>query len=208
MGCWWNLDGTVKPQDGKMDEAAKILSEYDCYFSSGIEEGTFDLSFGDERGYSFTDDLAEELAPLLLDGEIDVHNDDDDTYCRYSFHDGRYTFCAGDKFIYFSGFEDDFAETLPDEVVQAVLRKYAKGKLSVKTPGGVIEANISPDPDYPGIWVQNVSMPGEPGAVMEYGPVDDCETPSMKLRVYKAEDPDGNPDVYRMGKEQLTNTHR
>ena len=66
MGCWWNLDGTVKPQDGKMNEAAKILSEYDCYFSSDLEEGTFDLSFGDERWHSFADDLAKELAPLLL----------------------------------------------------------------------------------------------------------------------------------------------
>lgn len=43
MGCWWYLDGTVKPQNGKMDEAAKILSEYNCEFSSSIEEGTFDL---------------------------------------------------------------------------------------------------------------------------------------------------------------------
>ena len=138
MGCYWYLDGTVKPQNGKMDEAAKILSEYDCEFSSGIEEGTLDLSFSGERGYSFTDDLAEELAPLLLVGEIDVYNDDDDTYCRYSFHDGRYTYCDGDKFICFSGFEDDFAETLPDEIVQAVLRKYAAkpDNLSVKTRKG------------------------------------------------------------------------
>lgn len=125
MGCWWYLDGTVKPQNGKMDEAAKILSEYNCEFSSGIEEGTFDLDFSGDRGDSFPDDLAKELAPLLLDGEIDAHNDDNDTYCRYSFHDGRYTYCDGDKFICFSGFEDDFAETLPDEIVQAVLRKYA-----------------------------------------------------------------------------------
>ena len=154
MGCWWNLDGTVKPQNGKMDEAAKILFEYDCEFDSGLEEGTFDLSFSDERWHSFAGDLAKELAPLLLDGEIDAHNDDNDTYCRYSFHNGRYTchtgdkficfhnddndtYCrysfhngrytchTGDKFICFSGFEDDFAETLPDEIVQAVLRKYA-----------------------------------------------------------------------------------
>ena len=138
MGCWWNLDGTVKPQDGKMNEAAKILSEYDCYFSSDLEEGTFDLSFGDERWHSFADDLAKELAPLLLDGEIDAHNDDNDTYCRYSFHNGRYTCHTGDKFICFSGFEDDFAETLPDEIVQAVLRKYAAkpDNLSVKTRKG------------------------------------------------------------------------
>ena len=138
---WWNLDGTVKPQDGKMNEAAKILSEYDCYFSSDLEEGTFDLSFGDERWHSFADDLAKELAPLLLDGEIDAHkhnNDDDDTYCRYSFRDGRYTCHTGDKFICFSGFEDDFAETLSDEIVRAVLRKYAAtpDNLSVKTPDG------------------------------------------------------------------------
>ena len=138
MGCYWYLDGTVKPEDGKMDEAAKILSEYDCEFSSGIEEGTLDLSFSGERGYSFAGDLAKELAPLLLDGEIDAHNDDNDTYCRYSFHNGRYTCHTGDKFICFSGFEDDFAETLPDEIVQAVLRKYAAkpDNLSVKTRKG------------------------------------------------------------------------
>ena len=138
MGCWWNLDGTVKPQNGKMDEAAKILFEYDCEFDSGLEEGTFDLSFSDERWHSFAGDLAKELAPLLLDGEIDAHNDDNDTYCRYSFHNGRYTCHTGDKFICFSGFEDDFAETLSDEIVRAVLRKYAAtpDNLSVKTPDG------------------------------------------------------------------------
>lgn len=129
MGCWWYLDGIVKPRDGKMNEAAKVLSEYDCYFRSGIEEGTFDIDFSGDRVDSFPDDLAEELAPLLLDGEIDAHNDDDDTYCRYSFHDGRYTYCDGEKFVWFHGFEDDFAETLPDEIVQAVLRKYAKDRL-------------------------------------------------------------------------------
>ena len=129
MGCWWYLDGIVKPRDGKMDEVARILTEYGCYFSSGIEEGTFDIDFSGDRGDSFADDLAEELAPLLLDGEIDAHNDDDDTYCRYSFHDGRYTYCDGEKFVWFHGFEDDFAETLPDKIVQAVLRKYTKDRL-------------------------------------------------------------------------------
>lgn len=138
MGCWWYLDGTVKPQNGKMDEVAKVLFKYDCEFGSGIEEGAFDVSFSGDRGDSFTDDLADELAPLLLDGEIDAHNDDDDTDCRYSFHDGRYTRHTGDKFICFSGFEDDFAETLPDEIVQAVLRKYAAkpDNLSLKTRKG------------------------------------------------------------------------
>lgn len=147
MGCWWNLNGTVKPQNEKMDEVTKILTKYDCDCSSGIEEGTLDLSFSGYYGYSFADDLVEELAPLLLNGEIDVHNDDYDSDGRFSFHDGRYTYCEGDKYIYFPGFADDFAETLPDEIVQAVLRKYAKDRLSVKTPDGVIEANISQDSD-------------------------------------------------------------
>ena len=130
MGCWWELDGIVKPQNGKMDEAAKILTKYDCNFYNGIEEGTFDLDFSGDCEYSYTDDLAEELAPLLSDGEIDAHNGDNDTDHRYSFRDGRYTYCEGNQFICFPGFEDEFAETLPDKVVQAVLRKYAKGSLS------------------------------------------------------------------------------
>lgn len=207
MGCWWYIEGTVKPQTGKMDDAVGVLKEYDydCDFGSGIEEGTLDVSFSGERGDSFADDFVAELAPFLQEGEIDVHNDDDDTYYRYECRSGKYTFRAGDKFIYFPGYEEDFAEQLPDEVIQAVLRKHADiqpDRLSVKTPGGVIEAKISPESNYAGIWVQNVSMPGEPGAVMEYGPVEDDGTPSIKLRVYKAEDPHGNPDVYRMGKEQ------
>lgn len=138
MGCWWYLDGTVKPQNGKMDEVAKVLFKYDCEFGSGIEEGAFDVSFSGDRGDSFTDDLADELAPLLLDGEIDAHNDDYDTDCRYSFHDGGYTYCTGNKFICFAGFEDDFAEMLPDKVIQAILRKYAAkpDNLSLKTRKG------------------------------------------------------------------------
>ena len=126
MGCWWYMEGTVKPAKGKMEEAAAVLEKYGCYFGNGIEEGTFDLSFSDERGYSFADDLVQELSPLLLEGEIDAHNDDDDTYYRYECSNGRYTFCAGDKFIYYPGYEEDLAEQMPDKIVQAILKKYAK----------------------------------------------------------------------------------
>lgn len=135
MGCWWDVNGTVKPKKEKMEEAAAVIKKYDCDFGNGIEEGTFDLSFYDERGYGFVDDLVEELSPLLLEGEIDAHNDDDDAYDRYKCSNGGYTFCAGDKFIYFPGYEDDFAEQMPDKIVQAILKKYAKVPDSKKKSG-------------------------------------------------------------------------
>ena len=93
MGCWWYIEGTVKPQTGKMDDAVGVLKEYDydCDFGSGIEEGTLDVSFSGERGDSFADDFVAELAPFLQEGEIDVHNDDDDTYYRYECRSGKYT---------------------------------------------------------------------------------------------------------------------
>lgn len=135
MGCWWCFDGVVKPADNKMNDVAGVLREYDCDFGSGIEEGTLDISFSDERGYGFVDDLVAELSPLLLEGEIDAHNDDDDTYYRYECSNGGYTCHTGDKFIYYPGYEEDLAEQMPDKIIQAILKKYAKAPDNKKESG-------------------------------------------------------------------------
>ena len=76
----------------------------------------------------------------------------------------------------------------------------------MKTPGGVIEAKISPESNYAGIWVPERVHAGR--ARCGYG-VRTCReddgTPSIKLRVYKAEGsswksgciPDGKGAVMR-----------
>lgn len=135
MGCYWDIEGTVKPQNGQMQTVAAILKRYECDFMFGIEEGTFDVSFCEERGYSFADDLADELKPYLHEGEINAHDNDQDAYCRYEFYDGECTFRDGEKFIYYKGSAEDFAEQLPDEVIKAVLKKYAKASDNKKESG-------------------------------------------------------------------------
>ena len=126
MGCYWYLEGTVKPQDGHFGDAAKILTEYGCDLSGDSKAGTLNLSFSGERGYSFAHDLAEELAPLLLKGKIDAHVDDTDSYYRYSFRNGIYRFCVGESLIWFRGYEDEFVEALPDKIIYAVLEKVSE----------------------------------------------------------------------------------
>lgn len=126
MGCYWYLDGVVKPQNGKLGDVAKILTEYGCELSGDSKAGTLNLSFSGERGYGFTHDIAEALAPLLLEGKIDAHGDDTDTYYRYSFRDGIYRFCVGESLIWFRGYEDEFVESLPDQIILAVLEKFAE----------------------------------------------------------------------------------
>lgn len=126
MGCWWALEGTVKPKNGKLGDVAKILTEYGCELSGDSKAGTLNLSFSGERGYCFTHDIAEALAPLLLDGKIDARGDDTDSYYRYSFRNGIYRFCVGESLIWFRGYEDEFVEALPDEIILAVLTKFAE----------------------------------------------------------------------------------
>lgn len=126
MGCYWEIKGTVKPMKGKKDDVADVLRNFECDFSNGIEEGTFDLYLADDSGYGFADDLAEALEPILSEGKIDAENYDDEAYFRYEFSYGRYTYYYGKKFIYYNGFTDDFVDQLPDEVIQAVIKKYAK----------------------------------------------------------------------------------
>lgn len=126
MSTYWNIGGTIKPQNGQMQTVAAILKRYECDFISGIEEGTFDVSYCEDQGYSFADDLADELKPFLHEGEIDAHDEDSDSYYRYEFFDGECTFREGEKFIYYKGSAEDFAEHLPDEVIKAVLKQYSK----------------------------------------------------------------------------------
>ena len=126
MGCWWALEGTIKPQNGHLGDVAKILTEYGCELSGDSKAGTLSLSFSGERGYSFTHDIARELAPLLLEGKIDAHGDDTDSYYRYSFRNGICRFCVGESLIWFRGYEDEFVESLPDKIIQAVLEKFTE----------------------------------------------------------------------------------
>lgn len=61
-------------------------------------------------------------------------------------------------------------------------------EIEIDTPIGKITATILPDTEYVGIALLYESD-GQPGAIMEYDPENKC----VQLRIYGADDPDGDP---------------
>lgn len=147
MSAYWYIDGTVRPKDGVIKKAIAVMEDYDCEYTQ-LGDGTIEMRASLDDMDSYADDLATALAPLMQDGDMDAKNDDiSDGYYRYVFHDGQYDVHPGTPFVYYSGDPDDFVEQLPDEIVQAVLHKYAStasAAPSMKTTMNLSTAHLRP----------------------------------------------------------------
>lgn len=144
--AYWYVDGIVTPKNKKADKAIAVMQDYDCEYK--MDDGAIELHASIDDMDSYADDLASTLAPLVKDGDMDAKNDDAlDDYRRYVFHDGQYDVHPGTPFVYYSGDPDDFVEQLPDEIVQAVLHKYAStasAAPSMKTTMNLSTAHLRP----------------------------------------------------------------
>ena len=108
---------------------------------------------------------------------------------------------------------EKFVETLPQDVIDAVVKMHAGTKpaakeqeLRVQTPAGPIVAKVMPDDEYPGIIVMNEKEPGQPAAILEYSPTAAGNTKNcMQLRVYDETNPDDEPvAIYQMSEDIRT----
>lgn len=65
----------------------------------------------------------------------------------------------------------------------------------INTPAGPIEARLSCDSEYPGIYLVYAEKgSGEPGVLMEYSPKDAAKYPGqVVLRIWNREEPDEGP---------------
>lgn len=146
--AYWYVDGTFRPKARAIKKAIAVMKEYDCEYTQ--MDGTIEMHASIDDMDSYADDLAEALAPLMQEGDIEVKNDDvSDDYRRYVFHDGQYDMHPGTPFVYYSGDPNDFVEQLPDEIVQTVLHKYAPSTApvaqSMQTTMNLSTAHLKPE---------------------------------------------------------------
>lgn len=218
MGCYWEIDGEIVAKKGSVEDVVDILKNYGMsWIYNGKPKQKYDeedekISFsyyGYASSYSMPDDLDNDLRPLAEKGEFTAHTDEESSTSCYRY--GKEPFYEETTVLeYFPSQIEEFVETLPQDVIDAVVRKYAgtepaakKEELRVQTPAGPIVAKVMPDEDYPGIIVMNEKEPGQPAAILEYSPTAFGDTRScMELRVYDEANPDDEPiAIYQMSED-------
>lgn len=205
--AYFSINAIVTAKDDESFAKLKaVIKKYNC-FSLG-EDNPKDYYFGYSMDESsgFPGALADEIAPYISSGDMDVANEDEndaDKFSRFRFKDGHAEYVRGEGLVYYKGDEKDFVEQLPDAVIEAVKRKFGITELKVDTPAGPIVAKVMPDKEYPGIIVENEDGDGQPAAILEYSPTAFGDTKScMQLQVYDVRDPDDDPvAIFQMSED-------
>lgn len=192
-----------EPSFAKLKE---VMRKYGCFSLGEDKPNDYYFGYSNDENSSFPSDLADEIAPYISSGDMDVANEDEndtDKFSRYRFKDGHAEYVRGEGLVYYKGDEKDFVEQLPDAVIEAVKKKYGLSELKVDTPAGPIVAKVMPDKEYPGIIVENEDGDGQPAAILEYSPTAFGDTKScMQLQVYDVRDPDDDPvAIYQMSSD-------
>lgn len=206
MGCYWEISGDVVAKKGSFEEVVDLLESYGIDTDEDEDE-KITFSFYDHDDYSMPDELDNDLRPLVEGGEFTAKSDEESITGRFRY--GKKPYYEETTVLeYYPSEIDEFVESLPQDIIDAVLRKYAKPaaeeqELRVQTPAGPIVAKVMPDEDYPGIIVMNEKEPGQPAAILEYSPTAFGDTKScMELRVYDEANPDDEPvAIYQMSED-------
>lgn len=211
MGCFWELNGSVVAKKGLIEKVEDVLESYGIDINEEEDE-KISFWFDDHSSYGMPDDLDNDLRPLLKDGEFTAKSDEESITGCFRYGQKPYYEETNVLEYYPSQIGDEkFVETLPRDLVDAVLKAYArpaakKEELRVQTPAGPIVAKVMPDDEYPGIIVMNEKEPGQPAAILEYSPTAAENTKScMQLRVYDETNPDDEPvAIYQMSEDLRT----
>ena len=83
------------------------------------------FSFYEDGSYSKPDDLDNDLRPLVESGEFTAHSDEDDTTYCYRYGTKKPSYEESVTLEYFPSEVDEFAKTLPKDLVDAVMKMYA-----------------------------------------------------------------------------------
>lgn len=208
MGCYWEISGDVVAKKGSFEEVVDLLESYGIDTDEDEDEKISFTYYGSDL-YDMPDELDNDLRPLVQSGEFTAKSDEENiTGC---FRYGREPYYEETTVLeYYPSEIDKFVETLPQDVIDAVLKEYAKPaakeqELRVQTPAGPIVAKVISDDNYPGIIIKNEKEPGQPSAILEYdsdttafGDAKSC----MQLCVYDEANPyDAPVAIYQMSKD-------
>lgn len=212
--AYYSINAIVTAKDDESFTKLKtVIKKYNCISLGEDNPNDYYFGYSMDESPDFPDVLADEIAPYISSGDMDISNEDEndtDKFSRYRFKDGHAEYIKGEALVYYEGDEKDFIEQLPDAVIEAVKKKYGLSELKVDTPAGPIVAKVMPDKEYPGVIVENEDGDGQPAAILEYSPTAFGNTKScMQLQVYDVRDPDDDPvAIFQMSKDIRENTRK
>ena len=119
------LDGDLTILEG----CGKKVEELICNFGCGIrrpKKNKIVFNFYGETTENKIESFVFSMKDLVANGVVDILDDDEVAYSAYIFRNRGCEYANGLSLIYYPGYADLFVESLPKEVIDAVLRKYGK----------------------------------------------------------------------------------
>lgn len=117
------LDGDLTILEGCVEKVAKLICNFGCDIRQP-EKNKIVFSFYGETMEDKIEGFVSSIKGLIVNGVIDVLDDNEDAYSAYIFRNGEYEYANGLPLIYYQGHADLFVESLPKEIIHAVLKKY------------------------------------------------------------------------------------
>lgn len=123
----WTIDGEVTIKKNCMNAAKKVLKSYGCNIDSETKN---QIIFSFRKGISESDvsEMIESLTDVVSNGKVSVFDEDEGAYGIYTLHNGICEYANGMPLMYYLGHEEQFVDSLPKILVDAVLKKYGNGR--------------------------------------------------------------------------------
>lgn len=124
MGCYWTISGEVIAKKGSVRKVVDVLGNLGMHIDK--KDGkkiSFSFDEYDSNGIQVALDYV--LRPLVESGKFTAHSDEDDTTYCYRYGQKGPSYEKSVTLEYFPSEVDEFAKTLPKDLVDAVVRMYA-----------------------------------------------------------------------------------
>lgn len=125
MSNTFALDGDLTILEGCEEKAAELICDFGCDVKQP-EKNKIIFSFYGETQEDKIEGLVFSMKDFVVNGVVDILDDDEDAYSAYIFRNGGCDYANGLPLIYYLGHADLFVESLPKDIIDAVLRKYGK----------------------------------------------------------------------------------
>lgn len=125
MSNTFALDGDITILEGCGEKAAELICDFGCDIRRS-EKNRIVFNFYGETTENKIESFVFSMKDFVADGVVDILDDDEVAYSAYIFHNGGCDYANGLSLIYYPGHADLFVESLPKEIINAVLKKYGK----------------------------------------------------------------------------------
>ena len=116
--AYYSINAIVTAKDDESFTKLKtVIKKYNCISLGEDNPNDYYFGYSMDESPDFPDVLADEIAPYISSGDMDISNEDEndtDKFSRYRFKDGHAEYIKGEALVYYEGDEKDFIEQLPD----------------------------------------------------------------------------------------------